>query len=151
MNTPTSEYPPLSPYLAVRNAGEAIDFYQRAFGASEVYRLTDSTTGKVGHAELLLNGALIMLADEFLPHNNSPLNLGGTTVKFSLMVDDVDASVARASAAGATVVMPPSDQFYGHRCAAVRDPFGHEWMLQHMIEKVAPAEMQKRWDAMPKG
>ena len=79
---------------------------------------------------------------------NVPETLGGTPVKICLMVENVDASVDRAQRAGATVIMPPADQFYGHRSASLRDPFGHEWMLQHEIEKVSPAEMQRRWNAM---
>jgi PhnB protein len=150
MESQTSDYPPLTPALAIRDAAKAIEFYKEAFGATELFRLTDPESGKVGHAELLLNGSLIMVADEYPAYNKTPEILGGTTVKLSLMVDDVDASVARASAAGATVIMPPSDQFYGHRSASVRDPFGHEWMIQHEIEKVPPQEMQKRWDAMVK-
>lgn len=150
MNDKTTGYPPVSPSLAVHDAAKAIEFYKEAFGATELYRLIDPQSGKVGHAELVLHGGLIMLADEYPAHNKSPQTLGGTAVKLCLVVDDVDACVARASAAGATVVMPPSDQFYGHRSAAVRDPFGHEWMFQHEIEKVAPSEMQRRWDAMEK-
>jgi PhnB protein len=80
--------------------------------------------------------------------NKSPQTLGGSPVKLSLMVENTDAAVARASAAGATVEMPPADMFYGFRCGAVRDPFGHQWMIQHPIEKVSAEEMQKRWDAM---
>jgi len=91
-----------------------------------------------------------MLADEYPAFNKAPGTLGGTPVKLCLMVKDVDASVARARDAGATVVMPPKDQFYGHRSACIQDPFGHEWMFQCEIEKVSPAEMQRRWDAMVK-
>jgi PhnB protein len=129
---------------------KAIAFYQQAFNATELYRLIDPESGKVGHAELLINGTMIMLADEYPAFNKSPQTLGGTAVKLSLMVDDVDASVARASNAGAIVVRPPNDEFYGHRSATIRDPFGHEWMLQKEIEKVAPVEMQRRWDEMAK-
>jgi PhnB protein len=150
MNNSDLSYPPLIPYLAVRDAAKAIAFYQQAFDASELYRLIDPESGKIGHAELLINGTMFMLADEYPVHNKTPQTLGGTTVKLTLMVEDVDAIVDRASAAGATVVMPPSDQFYGHRSASVRDPFGHEWMFQKEIEKVAPEEMQRRWDAMVK-
>ena len=150
MNNSTTSYPPLIPALAVHDGAQAIEIYQRAFEATELYRLIDPESGKVGHAELLLNGIMIMLADEFPAFNKTPQTLGGTAVKLTLMVDDVDASVARASDAGATVIMPPSDQFYGHRSATVRDPFGHEWMFQKEIEQVAPAEMQRRWDAMVK-
>jgi PhnB protein len=148
MNNPAITYPPLTPALAVHNAEQAIAFYQKAFEATELYRLIDPESGKIGHAELLINSSLIMLSDEYPAFNKTPQTLGGTAVKLTLMVDDVDALVDRASASGATVVRPPSDQFYGHRSATVRDPFGHEWMLQKEIEKVTPEEMQRRWDAM---
>ncbi len=148
MNTTITGYPPIIPALAVHDAVQAIEFYQKAFNAIELYRLIDPETGKVGHAELSINGMMIMLADEYPAFNKTPQILGGTAVKLVLMVDDVDALVACASAAGATIIMPPSDQFFGHRSATVRDPFGHEWMLQKEIEKVAPEEMQRRWNAM---
>lgn len=148
MNNSTIAYPPLIPYLAVRDAAKAIAFYQQAFDATELYRLIDPESGKIGHAELLINGTMFMLADEYPAHNKTPQTLGGTTVKLTLMVEDVDTIVDRASAAGATVVMPPSDQFYGHRSASVCDPFGHEWMLQKEIEKVTYEEQQRRWDEM---
>ena len=148
MNTP-NDYPPMSPYLTVNQAGEAIEFYKAAFGATELYRLSDPASGMIGHAEIKINGCHLMLADENLAWGNkSPLTLGGTPVKLCLMVEDTDAAVARASAAGATVDMPPADMFYGFRSAAVRDPFGHQWMIQHQIEKVEPEEMQKRWAEM---
>jgi PhnB protein len=126
MNNSTTSYPPLIPALAVHDAVQAIAFYQQAFEATELYRLIDPESGKIGHAELLINGTMIMLADEYPAFNKTPQTLGGTAVKFTLMVDDVDASVARASGAGAIVVRPPNDEFYGHRSATVRDPFGHE-------------------------
>ena len=148
MNTP-NDYPPMSPYLTVKEAGKAIEFYKAAFGATELYRLSDPASGAIGHAEIRINGSHLMLADENPAWGNkSPLTLGGTPVKLCLMVEDTDAAVARASAAGATVETPPADMFYGFRCAAVRDPFGHQWMIQHEIEKVAPGEMQKRWAEM---
>jgi PhnB protein len=150
MNNSMTSYPPLIPALAVHDGAQAIAFYQQAFDARELYRLIDPESGKVGHAELLLNGSIIMLADEYPSFNKTPQTLGGTAVKLALMVDDVDAIVDRASSAGAIVVMPPSDQFYGHRSATVRDPFGHEWMLQKEIEKVSPEEMQRRWNEMVK-
>ncbi len=103
---------------------------------------------KIGHAVLMIGECMVMLSEENPAWNKSPGTLGGTAVKFSLMVENADAAVAKAEAAGATVTMPPMDMFYGHRSGAVRDPFGHEWMIQHEIEKVAPEEMQKRWDAM---
>jgi PhnB protein len=149
MKTPDT-YPPLIPAFAVHDAAQAIEFYKAAFGATELYRLIDPESGKIGHTELLLNGSLIMFSDEYPEHNKTPRLLGGTTMTLCLMVEDVDAIVERATVAGATVTKPPCDQFYGHRSATVRDPFGHEWMIQHEIEKVSPEEMQKRWDAMVK-
>ena len=147
MSTSSPDYAPLIPYLTVKDAAQAIEFYKTAFGATERFRLTDKS-GMVGHAELMIAGCMIMLSEENPAWNKSPQTLGGTAVKFSLMVENADAGIAKAEAAGATVTMPPMDMFYGHRSGAVRDPFGHEWMIQHEIEKVAPEEMQKRWDAM---
>ncbi|MCF7786566.1 MAG: VOC family protein [Prosthecobacter sp.] len=146
MNTP--EYPAFSPYITVQDAAKAIAFYQEAFGATERFRLVDASTGKVGHAELNLQGGLLMLSDENPAWNKSPQTLGGTPVKFCLMVENADAAVAKAAAAGATVIMPAADMFYGFRTGSVSDPFGHLWLLQHEIEKVSPEEMQKRWDGM---
>ncbi len=143
-------YPSLIPAFAVHDAAQAIAFYQQAFEATELYRLIDPESGKIGHAELLINGSTFMLSDEYPAYNKTPQALGGTTVKLTLMVEDVDAVVARASAAGAIVLRSPNDEFYGHRSATIRDPFGHEWMLQKEIEKVTPEEMQRRWDAMVK-
>ncbi len=150
MSTPAPSYPPFSPYITVHNAAEAIAFYQKAFGATERFRLADESTGKIGHAELTLRGSLLMLSDENPAWNKSPQTLGGTPVKFSLMVENADAAIATAVAAGATQLMPATDMFYGFRSGSVRDPFGHEWMLQHEIEKVSPEEMQKRWNTMIK-
>lgn len=143
-------YPAFSPYITVHDASKAIAFYEAAFGAKERFRLADASSGKIGHAELTLLGSLLMLSDENPAWSKSPQTLGGTPVKFCLMVENADAAIERAIAAGATPLMPASDQFYGFRSGSVRDPFGHEWMLQHEIEKVSPEEMQKRWDAMLK-
>ncbi len=146
----TIEYPTLCPSLTVNDAVRAIDFYKTAFGAVELFRLTDPDSGKIGHAELTINGSMLMLADEYPEFNKSATTLGGSPVKLSLKVDDVDAAFEKALAAGATVVRPPADQFYGHRCANVLDPFGHEWMMAKEFEKVSPEEMQNRWNAMTK-
>lgn len=141
----------MSPYLVVRNADKAIDFYQAAFGAAELYRLADSSSGSISHAEILINGSHFMLTEENPAWaTKSPATLGGTPVKLCLMVEDTDAAAARAVAAGAALEMPPGDTFYGFRCAALRDPFGHQWMVQHEIEKLAPEEIQERRDANPK-
>ncbi len=135
-------------YLRVRNASAAIDFYVRAFDAKEKFRLTEPG-GRIGHAELLLGPQTLMLSEEF-PEMDlvGPESVGRTTVTLHLHVDDCDALIARAVEAGATLVRPPSDQFYGERGGTVRDPFGHEWMIGHEIEKVSPDEMQRRYDAL---
>ena len=144
----SSFYPALAPAFAVNDAAKAIEFYKAAFGAVERFRLIDPESKKVGHAEITINGALVMLADEYPAFNKTPKSLGGTTVKLSLMSRNVEADFERAIKAGAEIVMPLSTQFYGHRCGRLRDPFGHEWMLSQEVEKVSPEEMQRRWDAM---
>jgi PhnB protein len=148
-DTPT-DYPPLSISLAVKDSAKAIEFYKAAFGAVELYRLVDPQSGRIGHAEIRVHGYLVMLADEYPPFNKTPESLGGTPVKLCLFVESADAAIARAVSAGATVLRPTSNQFYGHRCGAIRDPFGHEWMISQEMERVPPAEMQRRWDAMAK-
>ncbi len=140
-------YPPFSVGLAVNGAAKAIEFYQAAFGAEERYRLIDPENGRIGHAEITVFGHLVMLADEYPAFNKTPATLGGTPVKLSLMSANVDADFARAVQAGAEVVQPLTDHFYGHRAGTLRDPFGHEWCISQEIEKVTPAEMQRRWDA----
>ena len=136
------------PYLCARGAAEAIAFYVRAFGAIETMRLAEPG-GKIGHAEFRIGDATVMLADEYPEHGAvSPATLGGTAVSIHLYVDDVDALVARASAAGATVERAPADQFYGDRAATLLDPFGHRWLLATRKEVVAPEEVQRRFDAM---
>lgn len=141
------------PYLRVRGGAEAIDFYVRAFGAVEMFRLVDPGDGRVGHAELrLAPHCVIMLSDEY-PEMSllGPQPGGSSTMGVHLHVDDCDAFVARAVQAGATVIRSATDQFYGERSATIRDPFGHEWMIGSSIEEVEPAEMQRRWDALAKG
>lgn len=150
MTTPTtpSDYGPVTAYLTVKDGAKAIEFYKHAFGAVERFRLVDPASGAVGHAELTINGGLFMLSSENPAWNKSPDTLGGTPVKLCIMVDDADAAFSKAVAAGANPTMPPADMFYGFRSSAVRDPFGHEWLIQHEFEKVAPEEMQRRWDEM---
>lgn len=137
-------------YLRVRNAPAAIAFYTAAFGAREKLRLTEPS-GRVGHAELDFGGTTIMVSEEY-PEMGilGPASLGGTSFSVHLHVDDADAAVARAVEAGATVVRPLRDQFYGERSGAVRDPFGHDWLIGHEIEKVSPEEMQRRYDELMK-
>ena len=138
----------LFPYLCVKNAHEAIEFYKKVFDAREKFRLTEPG-GRVGHAELELGAFTLMLAEEFPEFGyKSPLAIGGTAVTIHLHVDNADAWIERAVAAGATVVRPAVDAFYGERSGSVRDPFGHEWLLGHQVEEVTPQEMQRRYTAL---
>ncbi len=135
----------VTPYLIVRDAARAIDFYAKAFGARELFRLSEPD-GKIGHAELAIGHATIMLADEYPDFGAlSPPTVGGSPVKLRLEVADADAVIARAVAAGATVLRPPKDQFYGDRSGMILDPFGHSWFIAAPIGDVSPAEMQRRF------
>lgn len=135
-------------YLRVKDAGRAIEFYSRAFGATEKFRLTEPS-GRIGHAELDFGGTTLMLSEEY-PELGcvGPETLRGTSVTIHLHVDDCDAMIERAVAAGAELLRGPSDAFYGERSGTVRDPYGHEWMIGHEIEKVEPEEMQRRYTAL---
>jgi uncharacterized glyoxalase superfamily protein PhnB len=136
------------PYLRVHNADAAIKFYARAFGAQELFRLAEPS-GRIGHAEIKIGPATVMLADEHPEHGISgPLSLGGTTFSLHLHVADVDSAFEQALSAGATVVRPLADQFYGERSGTVRDPFGHEWLLGGHLEDVSTEEMQRRYSAL---
>jgi PhnB protein len=139
----------LFPYIRLRNAAEAIGFYARAFGAKESFRLVEPGTGRVGHAELDFGGTTLMLSDEY-PELGilGPEAVGGTTLTLHLHVDDADAMIEAAVAAGATLVRAPADHFYGERSGTVRDPFGHEWNIGHELEKLTPAQMQARYEAL---
>lgn len=137
-------------YLRVKNAAKAIEFYKTAFGVTEKFRLVEPS-GRVGHAELDFGCAIVMLSDEYPELGiRGPETVGDTTVTLHLHVDDADALIARAVAAGATVVYEPKDQFYGERSGTVRNPFGHEWNIGHEIEQVTPDEMQRRYDEVMK-
>lgn len=119
----------ITPYLTVRDAAAAIDFYVAAFGAVEHHRLVGDD-GRIGHAEILIGDCRLAIADEYPEYDVvGPATLGGATTAFTLTVDNADAAVARAVAAGATLLREVADQFYGHRTGAVRDPFGHRWTL----------------------
>lgn len=140
----------LFPYLRVRGADKAIDFYKKAFGATEKFRLTEPS-GRIGHVELDFGTTTLMLSDEYPEYSiGGPQTIGGTSVSIHLHVDDADAMIASAVAAGAEIVRPAVDQFYGERSGTVRDPFGHEWNIGHHLEDVTPAEMQRRYDVMMK-
>jgi PhnB protein len=135
-------YSSVTPYLIVRGAAKAIDFYKRAFGAVELFRF-DGPDGTLGHAEIKIGNSPIMLADGMSDYPD-PLTLGGTGVSFMLYVPDVDAAFARAIAAGATVKRPVADQFYGDRTGTLADPFGHVWSIGTHVEDVSPEEMDRR-------
>lgn len=138
-------------YLHVRNAGQAIEFYGKAFGAKEKFRLTEPS-GRIGHAELDFDGTTLMLADEFPEYNiKGPQTIGGTSVTIHIHVDNADEVIRRAVDAGATIEVEPKDEFYGERSGCVRDPFGHRWNVGHSIAEVSPAEMQRRYTEMMKG
>ncbi len=141
----------LTPYLIVRNAPAALDFYARAFGAEEAFRLTDPA-GRIGHAHMTIGDAAFMLADEHPEWGAlGPVALGGTAVSLHLSVADADASAARAVEAGATLLRPVEDQFHGNRAGMIADPFGHKWMISQQTEEVGPEELQRRYDRLLAG
>jgi len=139
-----------TPYIIVNDAAKAIEFYQRAFGATEYVRLADST-GKVMHAELRIGSAQIMLADEFPEMGyRSPQSLGGSAVSMLFFVEDVDALVAQATAAGAVVKDAVADQFDGDRRGTLIDPYGHVWLVASRKEDISAEELRRRFEAMLK-
>jgi PhnB protein len=147
-------YNSITPYISIKGAARAIDFYKRALGAEEVFRM-DMPDGRVGHAELQIGNSRLMLADE-MPEMadavaRSPESLRGTTVGLLVYVADVDAQFKRAVEAGGTVKRAIENQFYGDRSGTLQDPFGHVWTLATHIEDVSPEEMKKRLASMPKG
>jgi uncharacterized glyoxalase superfamily protein PhnB len=138
-------------YLCVSDAGAAIDFYKRAFGAKEKFRLVEPG-GRIGHAELGFGATTIMLCDEFPECGiRSASTIGATAVSIHLHVDDADEMIGQAVLAGATLERKPQDEFYGERSGVVRDPFGHRWLIGHHIEDVSPDEMQRRYTNMLTG
>ncbi|MBN1240001.1 MAG: VOC family protein [Gammaproteobacteria bacterium] len=135
-------------YLRVHDTAAALDFYARAFGAKEQFRLTEPS-GRIGHAQMQIGPVTIMLSDEYPELGiRGPRSVGETTVTLHIHASDVDRLFEQAVAAGATVLRPLADQFYGERSGTVRDPFGHEWLLGGETEKVSPEEMQRRYTAM---
>lgn len=138
----------VTPYLAIKDAVKALEFYKKAFGATEKYELI-MPDGRLGHGEIGLGDSLIMLADEFPEYGGkAPQTLGGSPVSIHLYVEDVDAFCKKAVAAGATQRKPVMDQFYGDRSGQLEDPFGHLWWVATHKEDVSPEEMQKRVEAM---
>jgi PhnB protein len=144
-------YPGVTAYLILSDAARALDFYVKAFAAEEVLRIPGAD-GKVGHAEIKISGGHVMLADE-MPGSPycSPKSLGGSPVSLMFYVPDVDASFARALAAGAKVERAVADQFYGDRSGTLTDPFGYTWTIATHIEDVSEAELQRRMAAMGHG
>ena len=143
----TTTIPPLTPYLTVSDAAAAIDFYKRAFGATQDGDAhTMPGTSKIMHARLLINGSLIMLADDFSAQmggqSNTPEALGGSPIVLALDVDDIDTLWNQAAAAGATVTMPLADMFWGARYGQMTDPFGHKWSLSKTLENLNDQQMQ---------
>jgi PhnB protein len=144
-------YPRVTPYLAIDGAAAAIDFYKKAFGAKERLRMP-GPEGKIGHAEIDIEGALIMLADEYLPMSfRSPKTVGGSPVMIHMYVSDVDAFFKRAREAGAEVLREPATQFYGDRSCSLKDPFGHLWSVATHVEDVSEEELRKRAEQLASG
>ena len=137
-------YHTATPYLAVDDAAEALEYYKKAFGAKERGRM-EAPDGKIGHAEVQIGDSLVMLSDPFpQASTRTPKEMGGTTASVFLYVENVDAFVQRAVDAGATVSMEVADQFWGDRFGTITDPFGHSWSVATHIEDVPPEEMAER-------
>ena len=146
-NTIPEGYHSVTPYMTLRDAVSAIDFYRRAFGAELVMKL-DMPDGKIAHAEIRIGDSVIMMSEENEEWGNkSPLTLGGSPMFLMIYLPDVDAAFAKALAAGATVVRPVEDQFYGDRAGTLKDPFGHQWTLGTHIEDLSQEEVQRRMEA----
>lgn len=137
--------------LVMKNGTAALTFYAQVFGAKELFRLVEPS-GRLGHAELLLGGVRLAVADEY-PELDilGPQSRGGATSRLTLPVDDVDAVAQRAIAAGAVLERPITNEFFGERVAHLRDPFGHRWMLSTRIEEVSPEELQRRFQQLVGG
>jgi len=140
-------YHSVTPYLIIKGAAEAIEYYKKSFGATELFRMP-TPDGKIGHAELKIGDSPIMLADEHPDFGHvGPQTLGGTPVGIMIYVDDVDTIYKRAISGGGQEVKPLQDQFYGDRSGTLKDPFGHMWTVATHVEDVAPEEMEKRMAA----
>ena len=137
-------YHSVTPYLIVHDAASALEFYKKALGAVELMRMP-GPDGKIGHAEIRIGDSPVMLADENLAMGaRSARTIGGSPISLMVYVEDVDARVAQAVAAGATLVRPVANQFYGDRTGGIDDPFGYHWYLATHVEDVPPDELAKR-------
>ncbi|MFC4913508.1 VOC family protein [Actinomadura gamaensis] len=134
-------------HIMLDGAADAIDFYVRAFGAKELFRL-DGPDGRVVHAEIRIQGSTLMLGDAEGPHLTSPTAAGATTAALHVFVDDVDALAHQATAAGAELLQPPTDQFHGDRTAMLKDPYGHIWIFLTHLEDLPPEEITRRTQAL---
>jgi PhnB protein len=140
-------YHSVTPYLIVEGAARALDFYKKAFGAAENFRMP-GPDGRIGHAEIRIGDSVVMLADQNPEMGaKGPQTYGGTPVSLMLYVENVDKVFAQALAAGATVERPVANQFYGDRTGGIVDPFGHKWYIATHVEDVPPAEMERRMKA----
>ena len=138
----------LNAYITIKNCSDAIAFYKKAFGAKEIGRLL-MPDGSIGHAEIEIEGSILMMADENIEWGNKgPLTIGGNPMSFGLYVKDVDIAFQKAVDAGAKLVMPVADMFYGDRVGQLMDPFGYKWMIATHIEDVSYEKMKKRSDKM---
>jgi PhnB protein len=148
VKTKPDEYHSITPYLIVKGAAAAIEYYQKVFGAKELLRLS-GPDGQVGHAELSVGDSVLMLADENPAMGAlSPQTLGGSAVRLMLYVDNVDDVVQQAVAAGAKIVRPVENQFYGDRAGGIEDPYGHYWHVATHLEDVTPEETKRRADEL---
>ncbi len=144
-------YHTATPYLVVDGAAAALDYYTKAFGATELHRLP-GPEGKIGHCEFKIGDSIIMMADEHPGMGaHGPKKFGGSPITIMLYVEDVDTVFNRAIAAGGTVERPVENKFYGDRAGGVIDPFGHKWYIATHVEDVSPEEMAKRMEKMCAG
>jgi PhnB protein len=134
--------------LTVKDAHRAVEFYNRAFGAEEVMRLSDPLSGKIAHSEIRIADTIIMINEEDPTHARSPETLGGTSVTVQLYVPDVEGFWEEALKAGAEVVFPIKKQFYGDRAGRLRDPFGHQWIVATHMEDLTAAEIHNRFNQL---
>jgi len=142
-------YHTATPYLIIKGASDAIEFYKKVFGATELMRIPGATEGSVGHAEIKIGNSIIMLADEHPEMGYlGPKSIGGTATGIMLYVEDADGVARKAEAAGAKITRAVEDKFYGDRSGSLEDPFGHVWHVSTHVEDVSEEEMQRRAAAM---